>query len=83
MPSDEARTALKARQLLFKRIRGVDLHSHIVGPTVNAARRLVPNRLPGTVETGRLYAGLGYVVEREEANERGVAVHMCKAASVG
>lgn len=47
---------------------GVDLHAHVAGPKVNLARRLEPERrradatpvVPTTLETGRLYARLGY-----------------------
>jgi formylmethanofuran dehydrogenase subunit A len=46
---------------------GVDLHSHIAGPTVNAARRLNPGALPSTTMTGRLYAGLGYTTAIDAA----------------
>jgi formylmethanofuran dehydrogenase subunit A len=46
---------------------GVDLHSHIAGPTVNAARQLNPGALPSSVQTGRLYAGLGYTTAIDAA----------------
>jgi formylmethanofuran dehydrogenase subunit A len=46
---------------------GVDLHSHIAGPTVNTARMLNPGALPSTTQTGRLYAGLGYTTAIDAA----------------
>lgn len=46
---------------------GVDLHSHIAGPAVNAARQQNPGALPSTIQTGRLYAGLGYTTAIDAA----------------
>ncbi len=46
---------------------GVDGHSHIAGPAVTSARQQNPGRLPGTIETGRLYAGLGYTTAVDAA----------------
>jgi formylmethanofuran dehydrogenase subunit A len=48
---------------------GVDIHSHIAGPTVNQARRLEPERrtVPTTLATGRLYALLGYTTAFDAA----------------
>ena len=46
---------------------GVDLHSHIAGPAVNAARQANPGALPGTTMTGRLYARLGYTTAIDAA----------------
>lgn len=53
----------------------VDLHSHIAGPTVNLARRLEPERrgpgaapvVPTSLETGGLYARLGYTTAFDAA----------------
>jgi len=53
----------------------VDLHTHIAGPTVNLARRLEPERrrpgatpvVPTTLETGGLYARLGYTTAFDAA----------------
>ena len=45
---------------------GVDLHSHVAGPKVNAGRRIAPHLARGTAAvptihaTGGLYAALGY-----------------------
>jgi formylmethanofuran dehydrogenase subunit A len=65
-PNEKADRTLDARGLVVMP-GGVDLHSHIAGPTVSAARRLVPGRLPSTIETGRLYAGLGYTTAIDAA----------------
>jgi formylmethanofuran dehydrogenase subunit A len=65
-PNETADRTLEARGLVVMP-GGVDLHSHIAGPTVGAARRLVPGRLPSTIETGRLYAGLGYTTAIDAA----------------
>src|SRR6185295_18302773 len=48
---------------------GVDIHSHLAGPTVNLARRLEPERrtVPSTIQTGRLYALLGYTTAFDAA----------------
>jgi formylmethanofuran dehydrogenase subunit A len=49
---------------------GVDLHTHIAGPTVNLARRLTPEGraiVPSTPATGRLYALLGYTTALDAA----------------
>jgi formylmethanofuran dehydrogenase subunit A len=49
---------------------GVDLHTHIAGPTVNLARRLTPEGraiVPSTLATGRLYALLGYTTALDAA----------------
>ena len=48
---------------------GVDIHSHIAGPTVNLARRLQPERrtVPPTLATGRLYSLLGYTTAFDAA----------------
>lgn len=48
---------------------GVDIHSHIAGPTVNLARRLEPERrtVPTTLATGRLYTLLGYTTAFDAA----------------
>jgi formylmethanofuran dehydrogenase subunit A len=52
----------------------VDVHSHLAGPAVNLARRLEPERraagtavVPTTLETGALYAGLGYTTAFDAA----------------
>src|SRR3954454_14168849 len=50
---------------------GVDIHAHIAGPKVNAARRLEDHRsdplVPPTSDTGYRYALLGYTPVTEPA----------------
>jgi formylmethanofuran dehydrogenase subunit A len=64
---------------------GVDLHSHVAGPKVNAGRRIAPqlassrrgNREPAAVptihRTGTLYAALGYTTVFDAAIATGAA----------
>jgi formylmethanofuran dehydrogenase subunit A len=48
---------------------GVDIHAHIAGPKVNAARKLAPEGsiVPSTFATGQRYALLGYTTVVEAA----------------
>lgn len=50
---------------------GVDMHCHIAGPKVNAARRFIPEQngrvVPSAPATGRLFAGLGYTTAMDAA----------------
>jgi formylmethanofuran dehydrogenase subunit A len=54
---------------------GVDMHCHIAGPTINRARRLLPEEVQderrglihSTVNTGLRYAALGYTTAIEAA----------------
>ncbi len=54
---------------------GVDMHCHIVGPKVNAARLITPEQtrkgapgdVPTTSLTGRRYAGMGYTTAFDAA----------------
>jgi formylmethanofuran dehydrogenase subunit A len=48
---------------------GVDIHAHIAGPKVNAARKLAPEGsiVPSTFATGHRYALLGYTTVVEAA----------------
>ena len=59
---------------------GVDLHSHIAGPKVNAGRRIAPQlarqrpaAVPTIHATGALYAGLGYTTVFDAAIATGAA----------
>jgi formylmethanofuran dehydrogenase subunit A len=59
---------------------GVDLHSHVAGPKVNAGRRIEPHlarRRPAAVPTihatGGLYAALGYTTVFDAAIATGAA----------
>jgi formylmethanofuran dehydrogenase subunit A len=62
---------------------GVDLHSHVAGPKVNAGRRIAPHlarhRTPGPAavptihSTGALYAALGYTTVFDAAIATGAA----------
>ena len=59
---------------------GVDLHSHVAGPKVNAGRRIAPHlagRSPPAVptihSTGSLYAALGYTTVFDAAIATGAA----------
>ena len=59
---------------------GVDLHSHVAGPKVNAGRRIAPHlargraaAVPTIAATGRLYAALGYTTVFDAAIATGAA----------
>lgn len=59
---------------------GVDLHSHIAGPKVNAGRRIAPHlarrhppAVPTIHSTGALYAALGYTTVFDAAIATGAA----------
>jgi formylmethanofuran dehydrogenase subunit A len=59
---------------------GVDIHAHIAGPKVNAARKLSPEDpyhgiVPSTFDTGRRYALLGYTTVVEAATPPLAARH--------
>ena len=59
---------------------GVDIHAHIAGPTVNAARKLAPEEpyggvVPSTFATGHRYALLGYTTVVEAATPPLAARH--------
>src|SRR5262245_13350742 len=59
---------------------GVDIHAHIAGPKVNAARKLSPEQpfheiVPSTFDTGRRYALLGYTTVVEAATPPLAARH--------
>ena len=65
-----AAPVLEARHLVVMP-GGVDLHTHVAGPSVAAARLLCPEdggrTLPTLAETGRLYARMGYTTIVEAA----------------
>jgi len=59
---------------------GVDLHSHVAGPKVNAGRRIAPHlararpaAVPTIQATGALYAALGYTTVFDAAIATGAA----------
>ncbi|MEI7781286.1 MAG: amidohydrolase family protein, partial [Planctomycetota bacterium] len=59
---------------------GVDLHSHVAGPKVNAGRRIAPHlarrhppAVPTIHATGALYAALGYTTVFDAAIATGAA----------
>jgi formylmethanofuran dehydrogenase subunit A len=56
---------------------GVDIHAHIAGPKVNAARKLAPEGsvVPSTFATGHRYALLGYTTVVEAATPPLAARH--------
>ena len=56
---------------------GVDIHAHIAGPKVNAARKLAPEGsiVPSTFDTGHRYALLGYTTVVEAATPPLAARH--------
>jgi formylmethanofuran dehydrogenase subunit A len=56
---------------------GVDIHAHIAGPAVNAARKLAPESdiVPSTLATGERYALLGYTTVVDAATPPLAARH--------
>ncbi len=82
-PADPAPFALIDASGLVVMPGGVDLHSHVAGPKVNAGRRIAPHlarhRTPGPAavptihSTGALYAALGYTTVFDAAIATGAA----------
>ncbi len=57
---------------------GIDMHCHIAGSKVNAARRLLPtmnHAVPTTQATGRMLAGIGYTTAFDAATAPLLARH--------
>ena len=79
-PADQAGFRVHDAAGLVVMPGGVDLHSHVAGPKVNAGRRIAPQlarRQPAAVPTihatGALYAALGYTTVFDAAIATGAA----------
>jgi formylmethanofuran dehydrogenase subunit A len=82
-PADPAAFAVVDAAGLVVMPGGVDLHSHVVGPKVNAGRRIAPHlareraagpaAVPTIHATGALYAALGYTTVFDAAIATGAA----------
>ncbi|NBW95240.1 MAG: formylmethanofuran dehydrogenase subunit A, partial [Planctomycetia bacterium] len=82
-PADPAAFAIVDAAGLVVMPGGVDLHSHVAGPKVNAGRRIAPHlarhrasgpaAVPTIHATGALYAALGYTTVFDAAIATGAA----------